>query len=107
MFLHQMSHGVLAERVAALYLLHFRLKSGTKEIPYYVRNVIQLCYMQMLVGKLFLAEKVNDFMPQEQDKIIEMTQSENLHFLQPLFPMLTMVALFRLCSDAREPDQCQ
>lgn len=51
MFLHQMSNGVLAQRVAALYLLHFHLKSGTKEIPYCVRNVLQLCCMQMLVGK--------------------------------------------------------
>ncbi len=107
MFLHQMSNGVLAERVAALYLLHFHLKSSTKENSCCVRNVIQLCYMQMLVGKWFLAEEVGGFRPQEQDKITEMTQSENLQFLQPLFPVLTMVALFRLCSHAREAAQCQ
>lgn len=58
MFLHQTSNGVLAERVAALYLLHFHLKSGTKEIPYCVIDVIQLFYLQMLVGKLFSAEEV-------------------------------------------------
>lgn len=68
---------------------------------------MQLCYMQMLVGKWFLAQEVDGSVPQDQDKIIETTQSESLDFLQPLFPVLTMVALFRLCSDAREADQCQ
>lgn len=48
-------------------------------------------------------------MPQVQDKILELTQKwKNLHFLQPFAtPVLTTVALFRLCSDAREADQCQ
>lgn len=84
-----MSNGVLAEKVAALYLLHFHLKKCYKRNS----SLCQKCYTVVLyanaAGEMIpWRRKSNIFIPQEQDKIIEMTQSEkpeNLHFLQPLF----------------------
>lgn len=50
---------------------------------------------------------VNGWIPPKLDNMTAMTQSENLQFLQPLLPVLTVVALFRLSSNAREADLYQ
>lgn len=59
MFLHHTSNGVLAKRVAALYLLHFQLKTGRKDIPYWVTAVEHVFYMQVLLGKQYWEGKTD------------------------------------------------